>query len=206
MKIVEPSFEIVSPEQFDREAGVRILKLIERIGRVCYKSEGKITEESCFAFVRMLLARGHLSVLEHASVTVKITANRGFTHELVRHRLASYSQESTRFCNYAKDGFGSELTFVPDTDQNSPRDLELWAHSMSAIEQTYMVLIASGEKTETARDILPNSLKADIVITANLREWMHIFALRTSPKAHPLMRRIMTDIKYRFNLALPEIF
>ena len=176
MKEIRPSFEIM-----DDIDGAKILQKLERCGRVCYKSEDKITEGSAEKFIGMILKSGHESVLEHEKLTVKFICDRGVTHEIVRHRIASYSQESTRYCNYSKDKFGNELTFIrPCFWADDSDEYAVWKQAMEDIEKTYVKLISLGAKPEEARSILPNSLKTEIVCTMNLREWRHFFRLRTA--------------------------
>jgi len=203
MKIIQPSFEILS-----RINGEEILKNIERAGRTCYKSEDKITGDSAGKFVKMLIARGHESVLEHEKVSVLIVCDRGVSHELVRHRIASFSQESTRYCNYSQDKFDGELTFVKPFWYNSEPDsmYAAWLNVMSMIEVTYNEMIENGHSPQQARSILPNSLKTEIAVTANLREWRTIFKQRTAAAAHPQMREIMIPLLHSLDRRIPEAF
>lgn len=202
MKIISASYkilDIVEPKV--------IIKNIEAYGRVCYKSESAITIESANSFIRKLIKNGHESVIEHEKITVKITCDRGVTHEIVRHRIASYSQESTRYCNYAEDKFGNELTFIkPCFWDEGSEAFEIWCEQMKNIEKNYMELISKGIPPEQARSILPNSLKTEIVVTMNLREWRHFFKLRTSIKAHPQMREISIPLFLKMRELLPAIF
>jgi len=202
MKIINPRVEIL-----DDVNGREMLKRIEKIGRVCYKSEDKITEESSIAFVTNILKSGHESVIEHEKVSVRVICDRGVSHEIVRHRLASYSQESTRYCNYSKDKFGGELTFIKPCfwDEDSD-EYEIWKNNMATVEDTYNSLIAIGAKPQEARSVLPNSLKTEIVMTMNLREWRLFFKLRTSEKAHPQMREVACVILDEFKRTIPVIF
>lgn len=202
MKIIEPKYEIL-----DDINGTELLKKIELIGRVCYKSEDKITDSSARQFVSNILKSGHESVIEHEKVSVRIICDRGVTHELVRHRIASYSQESTRYCNYSRDKFGNELTFIkPLFWEESSEEYRLWYKNMKNIEETYNKLISLGAKPQEARSILPNSLKTEIIVTMNLREWRHFFKLRTSEKAHPQMREVACAILTEFQKSIPVIF
>lgn len=202
MKIIKPSARIVSSVDGDE-----ILKRIEEYGRVCYKSEARITEDSAKRFVENLIKRGHESVLEHISVTVKFVCDRGVSHEIVRHRLASYSQESTRYCNYSKDDFGSEITviepcfLVPGTE-----GYKLWEGACLVAEQMYFKMLDWGCTPEEARAVLPNSLKTELVMTANLREWRHFFKLRTSKAAHPQMRELTVPLLGEFKEKIPVVF
>lgn len=202
MKAIQQQFEILDfPE---RSA---LLRRIEIAGRTCYKSESMITETSSSAFAEKILKLGHLSVIEHASATVRIICDRGVSHEIVRHRLASYSQESTRYANYANEKFGSEITVIqPAFWSAGSKALRIWEEAMLAAEEAYMALIADGASPQEARSVLPNSLKTEIVVTCNMREWRHIFMLRCAKAAHPQMREIMRPLLNEFNSRVPEIF
>lgn len=202
MRIIKPGFEILtdlSPEA--------VLKHIEICGRTCYKSEKKITDESCRAFVQSIIKRGHEAVLEHFNITVKFICDRGVSHEIVRHRLASYCQESTRYCNYAKDDFNSEITVIepfylaPDTF-----GYEEWKRACEVSEDAYFKLLEWGCSPQEARAVLPNSLKTEVVMTANLREWRHFFKLRCAGAAHPQMREIATPLLADMQKKLPVLF
>ena len=198
MKIVKPTVELMSPVDGDA-----VLRHIERCGRVCYKSEEKITADSAKDFVRKrILENGHESVLEHFSFSVRIICDRGVTHEIVRHRLASYSQESTRYCNYGKTG---EVSFVEPMFR-VPYESKLWDESMQHAEEAYLSYIRHGASPQMARNLLPNSLKTEIIMTANLREWRHFFKLRTSPKAHPQMRQIAIPLLLHMQKTIPVVF
>jgi thymidylate synthase (FAD) len=200
MKIVKPGFEILT----DVKLGIDILKRIEAAGRTCYKSEDKITGDSCFAFARMILKRGHESVLEHESISVRFICDRGVSHELVRHRLAAYSQESTRYCDYS----GGEVAFIEPVfwKESDPVMYSTWLKAMSAAEEYYLMLRRARAKPEEARSVLPNSLKTEIVMTANLREWRHVFRLRTAKAAHPQMREIMRPLLLTMRSLIPVVF
>ena len=203
MKVINASYEILTPINGDE-----ILCMIERYGRVCYKSESRITDASAERFVRNLIARGHESVLEHVSFSVKFICDRGVSHELVRHRLASFSQESTRYCDYSDDKFGGELTFIkPCLPCKSTMDNEhAWYSIMSEIESVYFDMLQNGCTPEQARCVLPNSLKTEIVMTANLREWRHFLKLRTSPAAHPQIREVVIPLLNELKSLIPVIF
>ena len=206
MKIVKPSFIIE-----DNIDGEEIIKKIEKAGRTCYKSEKKITGNSSRDFIRNIIASGHESVIEHEKVTVRVICDRGISHEIVRHRIASYSQESTRYCNYTKNKFGNEITAIEPCfwKSGSEADKEkyaIWKNSIEAIEKAYFKLIELGASPQEARSILPNSLKTEIVMTMNLREWRHFFKLRTSNKAHPQIREIAIPLLNEFKKRIPVIF
>ena len=202
MKMVSPSFELL-----DCPDGTALLQKIELAGRVCYKSEAKITPDSAYGFVRRLLESGHESVLEHEKLSVRMICDRGVSHEIVRHRIASYSQESTRYCNYSLDKYQNELTFIrPFFWTNYPEKFQIWKEAMEVAERSYLALIAKGASPQEARSVLPNSLKTEIVITMNMREWRHFFRLRTSAAAHPQMREIATPLLRYFQKIIPIIF
>ena len=200
MKVIEPSYEIMHITD-------NCMELIESAGRTCYKSEGNSTPGSASDFIRKIIKRGHHSVLEHASMTVRFITDRGVTHELVRHRLCAFSQESTRYCNYSKEKFGREITVIrpPFFSKWSAADYA-WSHSCETAEAIYFQLIDGGAKPQEARSGLPNSLKTEIVVTANLREWRHIFTLRTASAAHPQMRQIMIPLLKEVKGLVPAIF
>jgi thymidylate synthase (FAD) len=219
IKIIEPSVRMLTPE-------AHIAGMAERIkyaGCTCYQSYDDTTK-SAENFIAMIIQRGHLSVLEHESLSVSIICDRGVTHELVRHRIAAYSQESTRYCNYA----GKPMEFIRplwcsasiagDYDLpaysaltshiNSPQTDDLicdrtWLLQVYEAHMAYEQLIKFGWTPQQARSVLPNSLKTEIVVTANLREWRHIFSLRTAPDAHPQMRQVMEMVRAEFGRALP---
>ena len=202
MKIVDASVELVT--EFDTE---KIMKHIERAGRVCYKSESRISDTSAEKFIANIIKSGHESVIEHVSLTFKIICNRGITHEIVRHRLASYSQESSRYCDYSNDKFDGELTFIkPCFWTEDDENFQLWKQTMAYLEERYLNMRKSGIRPEQARSILPNSLKTEIFMTANLREWRHFLKLRTSNRAHPQMREIALKIYKILNEKLPILF
>ena len=187
--------------------GLAILQHIERCGRVCYKSEDKITETSAQTFVGNIIKRGHEAVLEHDSITVKFVVDRGVSHEIVRHRLAAYCQESTRYCNYSKDGFGRQVTFIqPNFLDRGTRGWELWVLACEQAEKAYFDLLNWGCSPQEARAVLPNSLKTEVVMTANLREWRHFFKLRTAPAAHPQMREVTIPLLRRMQELIPVVF
>ncbi|KAA6327568.1 Thymidylate synthase ThyX [termite gut metagenome] len=202
MKAIVPYFIIES-----KIDGNEILKHIESAGRTSYKSEDCITNDSAEKFVKMILNKGHLSVIEHHSVTVRVICDRGVSHEIVRHRLASYTQESTRYCNYTKGKFGSEITVIKPCfwDEKDEKYL-IWKQTIEVIEKAYNNLIELGASPQEARNILPNSLKTEIVMTMNLREWHHFFTLRTSQAAHPQMREISIPLLQEFRKRTPIIF
>lgn len=215
MKLIKPSYKIISDLNTDYA-----IQLIEIAGRTCYKSEDKITTDSAKDFVRMLLGRHHESVIEHGSMTVRFIVDRGVSHELVRHRLASFSQESTRYCNYSKDKFDNQLSFIipewmeldgwtGEITVSSDDPMQIWLRSMDKAEKNYNKLIAAGWQPQQARSILPNSLKTEIVVTANFREWRTIFKQRTALAAHPQMREVMVpllaEVKSRFPVLFDDI-
>lgn len=200
MKIISPSVEILTPLD-----GAAVLRHIEQCGRVCYKSEGKTTESSAPAFVANIIKRGHEAVLEHFDITVKFICDRGVSHEIVRHRMASYCQESTRYCNYAKDDFGNEITVIEPYYLDA-QGLYLWSRACEAAEASYFDMLDYGCSPQEARAVLPNSLKTEVVMTANLREWRHFFKLRTAPAAHPQMREVAKMLLKQMREMVPVVF
>ena len=209
MITVKPSIEIVSNNDYKE-----MLIKLEKIGRVCYKSEDYIKEGSAEKFLKGIVKRGHESVIEHESITVRVTCDRGVTHEIVRHRIASYSQESTRYCNYMNDKFSNQISCIDIAtgfeydlnDENDRKKYEIWNNAMNAAEQYYFQMIEAGAKPEEARSILPNSLKTEIVMTMNLREWRHFIRLRASKRAHPQIREITEMIRKEFAERYPVFF
>lgn len=212
MKIIKPTYEILTPVS---EGGIKELQHIEKIGRVCYKSEDKITEdgESAKKFVKMLINRGHEAMLEHSCLSVKFIVDRGISHEIVRHRIASFAQESTRYCNYSKDKFGNEITVILpeyfDTGMGTSSNSVVyndWKISCENSEKKYFALLKNGATPQEARSVLPNSLKTEIVMTANYREWRNFFKLRTPQSAHPQMREIAVPLLNELKTLIPVIF
>lgn len=202
MKLEKARAEIITPID-----GEYVLKLIERCGRVCYKSENKITGDSSKEFVSRIIKNGHESVLEHYSFTVKFICDRGISHELVRHRIASFSQESTRFCNYSNGRFNNELTFImPSFFREDSIGLDYWKDFMFTSELTYFDLLDCGYTAQEARSVLPNSIKTEVIMTANIREWRHFFKLRTSKAAHPQMRELTIPLLNRLKNIIPVVF
>lgn len=229
MRRIEQSWSFVNP-LFETEADYKnILRVIEYAGRRCYQSEPKGDPET---FVKALINRKHFSVLEHCSVTVDIITNRGVTHEIVRHRIASYSQESTRYCNYANGRFGSEITIIDpvwftgsvdvliypaykrgekrwDDLTDVERQFVTWMEAMEEAECKYLKLLNLGQTPQQAREVLPNSLKTQIIMTTNLREWLHFFDLRalgTTGKPHPQMQELALSMLKGFAEKMPIIF
>ncbi len=202
MKIIKPSVEII-----DKIVPEEIIKKIELCGRVCYKSEDRIITESGTKFIMNLIKRGHESVLEHASFTVKFICDRGVTHEIVRHRLASYSQESTRYCNYSKGDFDGQITVIePSYLEPRTEGYEIWKNGCLQAEDNYFKMLNYGCSPQEARAVLPNSLKTEIIMTANIREWRHFLKLRTNPAAHPQMREVVDMLLEQVNFILPVFF
>lgn len=178
------------------------LGIIERAGRTCYKSEPKGDP----AFVKMILKRGHESVLEHASATFRIVCDRGISHEIVRHRLASYSQESTRYCNYSQERFGKEITVIKPPMELGCPEFAPWLAAVQQAEDSYFAMLDAGCKPEIARSVLPTCLKTEIVMTANFREWRHFLKLRTAPAAHPQMQVVAKLIQAELMKVAASVF
>ncbi len=202
MRVIPPSHEILFAPSPDE-----VLRVIELAGRTCYKSEDRITEGSAEGFIQRIVRSGHESVIEHGTCTVKFICDRGVSHELVRHRLASYSQESTRYANYSRDKFGSEITVIkPCFWDEGSEAYQLWEASMRQAEKAYLDLLNMGVKPQEARSVLPNSLKTEVVMTCNLREWRHVFLLRCSRPAHPQIREVMLGLLPEMAGRIPVIF
>jgi thymidylate synthase (FAD) len=236
MKLIKPYTQILSPIN-----GEEILKFIEIVARTCYKSEDKITEDSTHKMVKSLIDRGHEAMIEFYDITVKFVCDRGVSHEIVRHRMASYAQESTRYCNYSRDKFNNQITFIipewlkelksgiyevewpekdfyiitpaeaegtwiPNENGTLKEDYMMWVDSMVRAEHNYNQLIALGWQPQQARAVLPNSLKTEINVKYNLREWRHFFKLRCSTAAHPQMRELTIPLLAEFQSKIPVIF
>ena len=202
MQIIDARYEIL-----DKIDGMEVLKKIERVARTCYKSEDYIKEGSAERLVKSLIDRGHEAMLEHYSFSIKFVCDRGVSHEIVRHRVASFAQESTRYCNYSKDKFGNELTFInPCFFEKGEQKYNIWEISMERAEKTYFNLLSVGCTPEQARSVLPNSIKTEIVMTANLREWRHFLKLRTAQAAHPQMRELTIPLLKELKEKIPVIF
>ena len=202
MKIIKPDVQFITPID-----GAVILRRLEECGRVCYKSEGKITDDSAPKFVAGIIKRGHEAVLEHCSFTVKFICDRGVSHELVRHRMASYCQESTRYCNYSKAQFGCEITVIePGFLTGDTTGYAIWKQAMADAELAYFSLLEWGCTPQEARAVLPNSLKTEVVMTANIREWRHFLKLRCSPAAHPQMREVALILLDKVHRLIPVCF
>lgn len=201
MNIVKPRV-LVPVGQLDES----VLKRLERYARVCYKSEKRITSDSHTGLLRRVISSGHESVIEHAICTVLFIIDRGVSHEMVRHRIGSYSQESTRFCNYQDQRFGHEITVVEPFYLVGTDAYQAWKEACESCERGYMRLLGAGLEPEEARSVLPNSLKTEIVTTYNMREWRHFFRLRCSPSAHPQMRQVTIPLFLLFRRSLPPLF
>lgn len=202
MRIVPQSIEILTPID-----GVYICRFIEMCARNCYKSEGNITEDSYKAMIEKLIQSGHTAMLEHFNITVKLVTNVGCYKDLTRHRCASYAIESTRWCNYNKGKFGSEITVTDPIhiDHNSEA-YQIWLETMQTIENNYNKMAALGCKPDQLRLLLPHSTKGDMIITANIREWRHIFSLRCKKEAHPEVQYVMGLVLKEFKQKIPLLF
>lgn len=199
------SYNEISGRYYNTPASRYPEKLIELAGRTCYKSEDKITDTSADPFIEMICKRNHESVLEHVSIVFKIVTDRRISHQLVRHRIASYSQESTRYCNYSKDKFGRELSVIKPTFPNAESEW-IWEDSVKNSEQAYFELLDNGCKPEDASSVLPGSLKTEIVMSTNVRVWKHVISVRMEKAAHPLMRQLAVLINTELVKALPVVF
>lgn len=203
VKIVKPSAVVITP--LDGEA---ILKHLEICGRTCYKSESQITPESAKKMIAKLLELGHESVIEHFSVTAQLVCDVGAYKDLTRHRIASFSIESTRYCNYSKGRFGNELAVIePVNIPKGSKEYDVWLDTMNYIEQNYMKMSEiEGTRTDQLRMLLPHSTAATVTMTANMREWRHIFSLRCANAAHPSVQQVMKMLLTQFHSAIPVLF
>ena len=232
MRVVNASYQILSPDLCDPNAASKIYRKLEYAGRTCYKSEDKITDDSAEKFVRNICKNGHEAMLEHESITVKFIVDRGVSHELVRHRLASFAQESTRYCNYSGDKFGNEITVIkpcffrpvpeeviPEGDTKFVKACKdasdetvkyvSWYNSCAIAECRYFALLDKGCTPQEARTVLPNSLKTEVVMTANIREWRHFLKLRAAGitgKPHPQMLEVAVPLLNELLEKLPVLF
>lgn len=188
MKLIEQDCGLVRPQSYQE-----ILEKVEMMGRLCYKSEDKIKDGSAEKFITGIIKSGHESVIEHASMTMRFVTNRAMTHQIVRHRLCNFSQESQRYCNYANDKFNSEVTFIKPLwyDGLEPGSKEIVNNMFKDAEENYKALVDAGFAAEQARDILPNACKTEIGVTANMREWRHIFKVRCLGHADPMIKDLM---------------
>lgn len=210
MRIIQAGFEVMRPQKMDNASRKAIYSAIEQAGRVCYKTEYKIGEDTAETFIKALVSRGHEAMLEHADMTVRFIVDRGVSHELVRHRLASFAQESTRYCNYAKDQFGREITVIePCFWRKGSPSYDVWKKSCEACEKAYFDLLEIGDTPQMARDVLPTSTKTEVVMTANIREWRHFFKLRAigvTGAPHPQMREVALPLLRAMAVHLPPLF
>ena len=214
MKVIKSGAEILSPVNYEEA-----LSIIEKCGRVCYKSEDKISEGSAEKFVRGIIKRGHEAVIEHYNLTVKFTNDRGVSHEEVRHRIASYAQESTRYCNYSQDKFDTSVTYIDllpgimldpkmkTMDAKVIQEvLDEWYKACQDAEDHYFKMLELGATPQIARSVLNNSTKTEICVTMNMREWRHFFKLRTDKAAHPQMREVACQLLKVFKESYPVFF
>ena len=201
MKIIEPSAELlwITP---DAE------KQIEKAARVCYKSEDRMTQESHKKFIKSLIDNEHSAMLEHACASIKFICDRGVSHELVRHRMASFAMESTRYCNYTKDKFDNEINVIKPELIEEEDHYSFWQDVCEISEEKYFILVGEhyGNRPEMARAVLPTCLKTEIIVTTNMREWRHIIKLRTSDRAHPQMRELMNMALNILSKQCPVVF
>lgn len=202
MQIVNASVELINPPDYQT-----VLNTIELAGRTCYKSEAKMEYGSAERLIHSMIERGHESVIEHFSITVRFICDRGVSHEIVRHRIAAYSQESTRYCNYSKGKFGEQITVIePCYLSPGSHSYLTWEQACKDAEKAYFQLLKAGCTPQEARAVLPNSLKTEVVMTADLREWRHFIRLRTSPAAHPQMREVAEKLCWLLTEKYPIFF
>jgi thymidylate synthase (FAD) len=200
MRVVKAKFRIMP---FSAKG---IMKKIELIGRECYKSTDKIGPGTAEVFCAKLVARGHLPMFDHAHISVHFTIDRGVSHEVVRHRVAAYAQESTRYCNYSKDKFGKQITFIDIREHCTPEQFDEWLSAAADCERHYFRMLELGAKPEIARSVLMNSTKTGIWCTYDITEWRHFFSLRTADPAHPQMREVTRPLLTEFQKRLPVFF
>lgn len=202
MNIIKASVELVNAPDYQT-----MLNTIEQAGRVCYKSEDKIEEGSAERFVQAILNHGHEAVIEHSLITVKFICDRGVSHEIVRHRLASYCQESTRYCNYSKSKFCNEITVIePCYLKPGTAGYLLWRRACKTAEIAYMDMLDNGATPQEARAVLPTSTKTEVVMSANIREWRHFLRLRNAPAAHPQMQEVARMLQHLLHTNYPIFF
>ncbi len=201
MKIIEPEIQV---EEFD---GKKIMKNIERACRTCYRSEGKISDESYKTLLKNCISRGHESVLEHEKITIRMICDVGVYKDLTRHRIASFSIESTRYCNYGKDKFDNQIKFIKPVNMEEGTELyDIWYKACEEIEKNYIKMSNMGALPDQLRMILPHSTAAEVTMTANIREWKHIFSLRCTKHTHPAVSQLMIPLMLKFREEMPEIF
>lgn len=201
MRLIDPLVEV------EKYNGLQIMKNIERACRTCYRSEGSITDESYKNLIRNCINRGHESVLEHEKITVRITGDIGTYKDLTRHRIASFSIESTRYCNYGKDKFDNQIKFIKPCHINEgTEEYKIWHNCMEDIEEAYLNMAKLGCIPDQMRMILPHSTASQYTMTANIREWRHILDLRTKVMTHPSIRQILIPLLLKFKSDMPELF
>lgn len=209
MKIIEPSFEVLTPfGRLTAFTGFDMLKFIERMARISHRSEDKQTDTSWKRFIQaVVLEHGDWSVTEHATATVIFRVDRGVTHELVRHRLFSFTQESTRFVNYGKQ---TDLEFIQpariEDGGHVYSNIPTWEKAVAVSEQAYLELLRNGVRPQEARSVLPNALAATIAVTGNLRNWRHFFLMRSSRETHPDFRRVVDPLLKTFQENIPLLY
>ena len=200
MQLVDPKIEV------EKVNGKEIMKRIERACRTCYRSEGNISEDSYKNLLKNCLNRGHESVLEHEKITVRIYSDIGSYKDLTRHRFASFSVESTRYCSYDKDKYGNEIAVINPVYIEDKEVYEAWKSAMEDMEKHYMKMKELGATTDMCREVLPHSTAAEYTMTANIREWRHILDLRTKKMTHPAIRQLMIPLLLKFQYMMPELF
>lgn len=201
MIIVKPKIEI---EKFD---GIQIMKNIERACRTCYRSEGSITEDSYKNLLKNCINRGHESVLEHEKITVRMLCSINTYKDLTRHRAgASFSIESTRYCNYSKDKFDNNIKFIDPVYITDVNNYACWRECMKSIENYYMLVANNKGTPDQCRTMLPHSVAAEVTMSCNIREWKHILDLRTKKTVHPEIRQLLIPLLLEFKRTMPEIF
>lgn len=201
MKLIDPQVYV---EPFD---GITIMKRLERACRTCYRSESSISDDSYKRLLKNCINRGHESILEHEKITIRMICDIGVYKDLTRHRFASFSIESTRYCNYGKDKFDNEIKFIkPCNIDDSTQTYTIWLDTMSFIEKQYLLMSNNNATPDQMRMILPHSTASEVTMTSNIREWKHILELRCSNKAHPSVQQVMIPLLLHFKEKMPDIF
>ncbi len=201
MKLVDP---VLYVENYD---GKKIMHRIERACRTCYRSENLITEESYKTLLKNCLNRGHESILEHEKISIRMICDIGVYKDLTRHRFASFSIESTRYCNYGKDKYDNQIKFIkPAHIEEGTQIYDLWKKSLEQIEENYVKMSEIGAKPDQLRMILPHSTAAEVNMTCNIREWRHVLSLRCAKMTHPTIRQLLIPLLLKFKQDMPELF
>lgn len=200
VKIIEPKVEV---EKFN---GIDIMKKLERACRTCYRSEDVIGDETYKILLKNCINRGHESVLEHEKISIRLITEIGAYKDFTRHRLSSFSIESTRFCSYDKNKFNNEIKVINPKYIIDPMIYDIWLKSCKTMEENYMLMKKLGANNDICREILNHSVAAEVVMSCNIREWRHILSLRCSKMVHPSLKVIFIPLLLLFKQEMPELF